>query len=192
MKNPNPSTIRPFIKAAITHCTLFLFICCSLVGCKPSQSTSNTEIELRAGKAISFSEGGEAFQNQKALSGFAKCEPDGAWTEQPVVSIKLKTPGVQSDLLLVSKIYPCLNPPVNPEQKAKIFANGTLVGEWQFNAKETVERELRIPAQVVSENSTVLLRIEISNPLIPKNLGLGEDTRNLGLKWLSLSRPAQN
>ncbi|MEI6561175.1 MAG: glycosyltransferase family 39 protein [Verrucomicrobiota bacterium] len=158
-----------------------------VAGCEPA-----TEIELRSGMSISFSEGGEAFQNQKALSGFSKCEPDGAWTEQPVVSIKLKTPGVQSDLLLVSKIYPCLNPPVNPEQKAKIFANGTLVGEWQFNAKETVERELRIPAQVVSENSTVLLRIEISNPLIPKNLGLGEDTRNLGLKWLSLSRPAQN
>ena len=107
--------------------------------------------------------------------------PEPAWTEGESTEMVLKCRVPYSDCTLSLTVSPFVHLPVLPSQAVDIAINGAIVGSFVV----TGERETLIcSVPLACLYSGRILRIELfhADAASPKDLGLGDDLRELGLQ----------
>jgi hypothetical protein len=142
---------------------------------------------LTVGRPISFVDGSDA---ERFLgNGWSGLEPTGVWTIGNSATIIFELPvdvGNDLDLVLGSHAFVT---PAHPELTV-VFTSRAERLETRF--RDAMRRRvLRIPlARVIDTQRRVVVNIEIDQPASPRELGLSDDSRLLGLRleWLIVGR----
>ena len=127
------------------------------------------------GTEISFKIGGNA--RTYMLSGFSDCESWGCWTDSIIAQMKLDISQIKADLVLEMEYI------VFDKQHVLFFVNGDLVEE--FEAKNG-NRKIIIPQNILKDN-IVMLKFEIPMAKSPKECGISDDNRTLGLGFKTMT-----
>lgn len=143
------------------------------------------------GSEIRFEAGGnsEAFRR----GDWSKPEDWGTWTEghRVVLSLPLdRAPTTSLELTVAAKAF--LIPGSHPNLRAWVVCGSTILTEWVLDSAGIQELNLRIPAELITRNNPFTVAFHILNPVSPKELGLSEDDRPLGLGFqcVRLGMPA--
>jgi len=123
-----------------------------------------------------------------AFSGLSAPEEHGRWTDGGRVRIAFRLPerpegGVV--LRLESLGYIARN--FVQEQRAVLVVNGHRLTEWFISDSIMRTRSLVVPPEAIDPSGRIVLEIQISTSIQPKLIGLGDDTRFLGLLLRRLS-----
>jgi hypothetical protein len=93
---------------------------------------------------------------------------------------------VRGDLVVRAKLMGAVfegSPPV----RARLVANGTAVAAFVCEKQGPAEHVFRIPGHLVPESGALDLAIEVANPRSPRQHGLNDDPRLLGVGVWSLA-----
>ncbi len=138
--------------------------------------------QYQPGVTISFTQDGNA--NKYTESGFSHPEPQHTWTEGRNAQLNLFIKDKPTtNLRLKITAWPFLGGNIT-SQTVKVYANDTLIETWQI--KQEGEYAAIIPASVLTSEN-IALRFDVSNPMSPKNLGMSEDSRLLGIAFKTLT-----
>jgi hypothetical protein len=78
--------------------------------------------------------------------------------------------------------------PKHPHLAIEVFANGSKLGGWQLSfGVEAGELEARVPRALVPEDGHLRITFMIKDPVSPKELGISDDHRRLGLALRKMS-----
>jgi hypothetical protein len=128
---------------------------------------------------IDFRQGGNAAQY--AATGWANSEDWGTWTDGNRAVLRLKPrSAATSDLILTVRARGFVAPQ-HPQQEIEVLVNGTAVGRWSFSSFEIVDRELRLPANLLAGSDVLEITLVAPSARSPAELGLSTDTRRLGI-----------
>ena len=108
----------------------------------------------------------------------------GRWSCASNVILKIDTKLPNQDLELNFKMMAYLNK-ARPYQKADVYINGQKLATWKWKEGVNPETILQVPKKL-NTNNTLEIRFEIDNPKSPKELGTGEDTRDIVLGFIDL------
>lgn len=112
------------------------------------------------------------------LKGFSGIEPWGRWSNGEECSISFfnyDVKKVQVDVqAFVNEKHPSLI--------VKVYLNGRKQGRWEF-VKGKVAPSIYIALRRFAQNN---ITFKIANPISPKELGLGDDARSLGIRLLRM------
>ena len=143
---------------------------------------------VRIGETIGFSKGGNGADY--LLRGWASQEEWGVWTNgsEAVIGMrpqfKERTAG---DLLLTIEARGFVSPK-HPRLAVEVFANGIKVAGWQLSLEVGAgELVARVPRALVLEEGNLRVTFIIKNPISPKELGISDDYRRLGLGLRKMS-----
>jgi hypothetical protein len=116
--------------------------------------------------------------------GWSGPEPDFRWTSagEATVTFKLETP---IDLLLNVKATPFLIPGKVERQGVRISVNGKLVSSLVLDEAKEYDFALRLSARDLKQLN--VLSLSLPNAASPRSLGIGYDSRHLGLAVHSIS-----
>jgi hypothetical protein len=148
---------------------------------------------LAVDQTVSFIEGSDS---QRFLGGgWSELEPTGVWTISHRARIIFQLPadaGTDLELVLGSHAYITPGHPVlevvfaarNERLGARVFRRGVR------NRFPHIPLTIPLTGAVMDTQGRVVVDIEIDQPVSPKELGMGNDTRLLGLhlKWLMVRR----
>lgn len=125
---------------------------------------------------------GETRRWWQKIRGFSIAEDWGMWTDGGM-AIALFRLGKTCDIDAEFVLHPFV-PDKKREMSVAVTVNGLLLDTWRFRGPDTIEprtRHLRIPRDVVGEDGAIWLAFAIKNARSPKQLGLSDDVRSLGL-----------
>ena len=116
--------------------------------------------------------------------GLTTPETWGRWSNGDLVKLKFKYKTKQ-DIIADFDINPFLTD--NKKiQKVKVFVNEKELANWIFEKDKDMPNTSLIIPQDISPKGKISIRFEIDNPQSPKELGVSEDSRKLGLGFKSL------
>nr|VFK63754.1 MAG: hypothetical protein BECKUNK1418G_GA0071005_103624 [Candidatus Kentron sp. UNK]VFK70939.1 MAG: hypothetical protein BECKUNK1418H_GA0071006_104325 [Candidatus Kentron sp. UNK] len=92
----------------------------------------------------------------------------------------------KDDLLLALKAGGFIAPPAHPETMTEVFANHCLIGRLRFTTSDLQDHLLRLPAPCVEATGNLRLEFRNLSPESPRNLGINDDERKLGLALVSI------
>lgn len=114
------------------------------------------------------------------LNGFSEAEDVFTWTDSSTANMAFLISDEElSDMLLE---YTCA--PFNGNQHVILYANDQKIADYNLTIEET--KEITIPAECV-KGRELQLRFELPDAKSPKELGMSEDARTLGLAMKKLS-----
>ena len=116
-----------------------------------------------------------------ALAGFTAPGDGGAYTEGSIAVLRLATPSAPRDMVLEVDAGALLARPRLVEQTVEVYVNRHPVGRWLWTEGATSTRSLTIPQSFLDGNET-RLEFRIEHPCSPKELGVAEDGRKLGIR----------
>ena len=125
---------------------------------------------------------GETRRWWQNIRGFSIPEDWGIWTDADM-AIALFRVGTPCELDAEFVLHPFV-PDKKREISVAVTVNGLLVDTWRFRGPDTIEprtQRLRIPKSVVGADGAIWLAFGISDTRSPKQLGLSDDGRSLGL-----------
>lgn len=125
---------------------------------------------------------GESRRWWQKIRGFSIPEDWGTWTDGNM-AIALFRVGKRCELRAEFIVHPFV-PDRNRKISVAVTVNGLLLDTWRFRGPDTIEPRtchLRIPREVVGEDGAIWLAFAIQNARSPRQLGLSEDSRSLGL-----------
>lgn len=138
------------------------------------------------GRKVSFGLGGRPARYLDY--GWDRSENWGTWTlgQQSLMFLSLGRPP-RTDLILSTHLSAAVfgsSPPL----RARILANGTVIGRLEIRAGHPDQHRFRIPVDLVGASGDLDLAILVDNPRSPNQYGLGPDNRllGLGLHWLKI------
>lgn len=121
------------------------------------------------------------------LSGFATPEETLVWTQDNQAKLAIYTDVRDKNILLSFHVIPFVVPQ-QPELNVNVNINDQNLANWKFKYGETKSQvELIIPSKYLKQNMPLILTFKISNHKSPKELGLSNDERHLGLGLVSIS-----
>lgn len=141
-----------------------------------------SEGTIKPGTNLLFSNSPYAIQDAGVLSGFCLPEPDGVWTSGKSSEIEVRLRDAVKGVAYTASLY------------VFAFEHGNYQAEVFLSADDGSTRiavpgrlgwvKVAVPCQLDFDKSPVraYVRIEISNPCSPAELGLGADNRAVGLK----------
>ena len=144
------------------------------------------------GEEIEFSEGSGA--ERLLVDGWSPLEPTGVWTDGEKASLVLELEGAPSgDVELLLAVDPFVTP-AHRELRVDVSAGGEGLNTRVFRSRRRFFRfgrryePLRVvlPAAVRDARGRVVIELIIHQPARPLDLGLSEDSRQLGLHLRSL------
>ena len=125
---------------------------------------------------------GETRRWWQKIRGFSIPEDWGMWTDGSM-AIALFRVGKPCGLHAEFILHPFV-PDKNRKISVAVTVNGLLLDTWRFRGPDTIEPRmchLRIPKEVVGEDGAIWLAFAIQDARSPRQLGLSEDSRSLGL-----------
>ena len=135
------------------------------------------------GSLITFGADGNAAPYTKA--GWSKPGKEYTWTSGKSAFLLLKhTPG---NVNLQARVRAYLSPGKLDRQSVEIYVNGHRAGEWVITEKAFHTEILRIPKHLFSEAEDTLIMFKLPDAASPKELGVGESGRVLGLAFSTLA-----
>ena len=117
------------------------------------------------------------------------CQPgsNGTWTEGAVSQIALSLNSLPSnDTITLTACLKAFVNDLNPLIEVDALVNDILVAQWIFNSGEIRDVSAQISAAVLEPKSPMTITFKISGAESPRDLGIGIDTRRLGLHVQSL------
>jgi hypothetical protein len=127
----------------------------------------------------------------RLLQGFGPSEHWGAWTisNSALALVRLPSAGDESNLQLFAEVIPFLTPTM-PVLDVDVLLNGRRITTWTFDSRDPgtmVPRLLDCPASLFKGMAAVWLLLEIRNPRKPREAGMSQDGRLLGLGLVALT-----
>jgi hypothetical protein len=117
--------------------------------------------------------------------GWSVAEPGGRWSDRgrAVVAFRLANPTAAT---LRLKLAPFLVTGKLDQQRLNVKLNGQMVSSLILNKGEPSEYSIPLPAGVLRDKN--ILTFELPDAAAPKDLGVSEDTRQLGIsvQWLKI------
>jgi glycosyltransferase involved in cell wall biosynthesis len=145
------------------------------------RSASGREFaSARSGQTLSFGlygNGLEALQD-----GWGDSEPWGTWTiaKKASLAFTFADPPTETTILIVS--LRSLVAPGHPNVQATFSAGNQTVAQWTGSPTAwTGDTVLSIPPSAITPDGCLVIQIAILEPVSPAQLGLGSDTRLLGV-----------
>jgi len=118
------------------------------------------------------------------LDGWSQPEPWGVWSDGPEASIKLPIDGDAKEIKAISLEADALVGPQHQEQTVDLWWDGEKIQSFCLKAFSDNLMEIRIP-EAAQKTGVMrgyhLLRFSILNPAKPADIGMGPDSRNLGI-----------
>jgi len=118
------------------------------------------------------------------LDGWSKPESWGVWSDGPEASIKVPINGNAKEINTISLEVNALVGPQHQEQPVDLWLDGEKVQSFCLKAYSDNLMEIQIP-EVAQKTGAMrgyhLLRFSILNPARPVDIGMGLDSRNLGI-----------
>ncbi len=133
--------------------------------------------DYQYGTVISFGQGGNSASYQ--TFGWCKTEAQFTWTEGQSAGLAMTVKPAARPLSLKMKLAALVKPPELPFQPVEVNVNNRKVADWQV--AETAEFSAPLPQDLVSQGGVLQITLSIPKANSPKALGLGNDTRMLGL-----------
>ena len=171
-----------------------------LFGCGPSQdavSTANNPSpnatsaspsialtnEYSIGNKINFSATGNS--KPFKVSGWSEAESTHSWSDGTASVLAMRISPVAEPLTLKIKCAGLAKNPEVPSQPVEVFVNDQKIADW--NVLELAEYSAPIPPAISKSGGLLTITLKIPKAFSPKSLGIGEDTRLLGLACMEAS-----
>jgi hypothetical protein len=113
--------------------------------------------------------------------GWSAAEPWGRWTEGRRASLRFAIDAATESQLTLHVRASALIGGSKKRQDVVVTVNNFRLGEWAFEQSGIFERSIRIPASAFRQDGVFHVDLEISSPASPRDIGLGDDTRALGI-----------
>ncbi len=136
---------------------------------------------------------GVALQSPEAAEfvtfrGLSRPEEHGRWTDGGRVRIGFRLPErPEGGVVLRLESLGFIARDLVLEQRAVLLANGRRLTEWFIGDTVMRTRNLVVPPEAIDPEGRIVLDIQISTCIQPKLIGIGDDTRFLGLLLRRLS-----
>ncbi|MCM2253270.1 MAG: glycosyltransferase [Ramlibacter sp.] len=125
---------------------------------------------------------GETRRWWKKIRGFSHPEDWGTWSDGSM-AIAMFRVAEAGELRAELVLHPFV-PDNKRELTVTVTVNGLLMDTWRFRGPDTTgprTRSLRIPQDAVGQGGVIWLAFAIKNALSPRQLGLSDDARALGI-----------
>lgn len=143
-----------------------------------AEEALRTRKDYALGTVINFGAGGGA-QRYK-VSGWYNPEKNYTWMGKEPAVLDIVMPPTDRALTLKMKLTGMFKPESLPNQLTEISANGAKIAEWTVADED--EFEATIPANIVGQRRRLRIEIRTPNAISPKDLGVGDETRVLGVR----------
>jgi len=153
----------------------------------PSAPSASSTSGAVVRTSIEFNAGGNS--DRYRVSGWSQTEKEFTWSEGKSAQLALKIPSDPGALTLVIKLGALISRPAVPYQTVEVFANGQKIADWAV--ADTADFSARIPEEITKKGDILNIELRVPNATSPKALGLGDDSRILGVRVYSveLKRP---
>ena len=129
---------------------------------------------------LSFADGGSGVKYLQ--DGWSKPESWGVWSEKPTASLQLPLQKLPKGDLTLNLVIGAFVSAKHPREEVDITLNGEKVAHFIFTkATESQRQTIKLPLALIGKDKTLNLLFIPSAPISPKELGLGADTRSLGV-----------
>lgn len=131
------------------------------------------------GSPIDFTERGNSAPYR--CEGWSSSEKWGTWTDGFRATMEIpfsETP--EGPLQMHVEIGQTLLHPLHPQLHVRVDVGGSPLASWTFDSPGSGARHVEIPLEKLSGEKCVIT-FDISNPVSPAELGLSDDTRQLGI-----------
>ena len=136
------------------------------------------------GETITFGARGNYLQYKGG--GWSYPEKNFTWTDAGRASIVIPVVGGgESDVELVVRLRPFIMAGKIDRQRVRIFLSGRNLCEWVFTEGKLHKQHIFIPGDLMRGDS-VEISFELPDAASPAKLGVGEDSRTLGIRMYSL------
>jgi hypothetical protein len=158
----------------------FLATGCSKTKVKPLNQSTGRDYTL--GKKIVFGESGDS--ERFRVSGWSSTEKEITWTEGPLAVLEFTGLPSSTPLRLKMTLSALVNPPQLPSQPVEVYANGQKIASWEVTGK--AEFTALIPPKREADEETLKIELRIPKAVSPKELGLNNDPRVLGISCFDI------
>lgn len=134
--------------------------------------------KYKLGSVLSFTNTDNSAK-QYYESGFSSTEDEFTWTDAKVVEMIFIFDKKPVDDLILEYTYT----PFNEKQHVILYANNNKLADYDSVTTET--KQITIPIEYIEEGK-LTLKFELPDAISPKEIGMNEDTRTLGLAMRSL------
>lgn len=179
--------LRPYFWISLMALILVVGQTSAADSSSPSAPTASSTPGAVVGTSIQFNAGGNS--ERYRVSGWSQTEKDFTWSEGKMAKLALPIPANVGALTLNMKLGALVSSPTVASQTVEVIANGQKIADWQV--ADTADLSARIPAEVTKNGGTLSIELRVPNATSPKALGLGDDSRILGVRVYSveLKRP---
>ena len=132
------------------------------------------------------------FQDQKTeqrlkLTGLSFPENWGRWSDGKEVTMTFDTHNKVKDLILNIEGFALLHEKM-PSQQITVYVQDKPLTKWLFQLNQPMPvLRLHIPKEKFGPDGKTVLKFIIDHPVVPKEIGLNEDFRQLGFAFIRLS-----
>jgi hypothetical protein len=151
----------------------------------PSLAATREIINVAIGDTIDF-----AGRNDTSCflgQGWANPEPDFRWTLGQRAELNFTFSQLSSSDLRCVVRAAALVGPSHPSLAVQIEANGTRIGEWKYESDQILLKTVIIPADLLRNSKHLQIAFLPVGPSTPKELGINDDQRRLGLAFRELT-----
>jgi len=108
-----------------------------------------------------------------------------------IISVRMNLqPQPEGGVTLMARAYAFISPDLE-RQAELVRVNGEEVGKWEFRQAWAIdEYAAHIPAPVVARSRPLEIVFDIENPAAPRDYGINQDRRKLGINIHSLELAA--
>ena len=176
---------RPHSSAGLRllcRCALLVAVLAAVAACGESGRTSAGEGKpYTLGTKARFGTGGDGVAF--LTSGWSSPEAGHTWSDKDSAMLTLRVEPTSEPLVLRMQLSGLKKAPELPSQPVEVLANGTKIANWEV--ADEAEHTAQIPPEVVRAEP-LRLEFKIPKATTPKQLGLGNDERVLGISLHAL------
>lgn len=118
--------------------------------------------------------------------GWSRPENWGVWSQEATASLELPLTKAPSSDLMLNLTTGAFVPDNRPAEQVDVLLNGTAIAKLNFTSMAKQHQTLRLPVNVIGEQTTMNLLFRPSAPVSPHELGLSGDGRKLGVSLTEL------
>ena len=165
---------------------VLLTVClASLAGCDQSPETAAPS-PVAYGVKIGFGKNGEAAHFK--TSGWQQAEDEFTWTDGTSAVLTMRVAPTAAPVTLKMTMAGMIKPPELVAQSVGVYVNEDKIADWQVGDPALFTAS--IPGEVTRKGGTLHLLLEIPKATAPKQLGVSEDPRVLGVRVFDLELAA--